>query len=206
MENDIRMRNFSPLQIREFMKRIPSHLYRMNYNEVKITCNEYFQKLPFLIVDFTNEPFFFRQHNWGGINVIYRARQIKTSNNLPHENISDISFIPESKLDNITNFGRVNKPQESMFYGSLNIPTACTEAVTKGNVFENSNSVMMTVGIWKFDAPLKLIEIPHSPTYFKKLYHMLNFKSEKIQLEHIEESNKLLKKRINNDFEFEKLM
>jgi len=178
----------------------------MDYNALKITCNEYFQSLPFPIVDFTNEKFFFRQREFSGLNVIYRARHITNENNRPHESLSDISFIPEDKLDKIKEFGRVNKPHEAMFYGSLNIPTACTEAVSKGNVFEFKSSTMLSVGVWQFEKPLKLVQIPHSEKYFKEFYKMVNFESEKIQIDHIQENNENLRKKVGNDFDFEKLM
>lgn len=188
------------------MDRVPKHLERLSYNDLKITCNEYFQSLPFPIVDFTNDKFFFRQREWGGSNVIYRARHITDEQNRPHETLSEISHIPADKLDLIKKFGRANKPNEAMFYGSLNFPTACTEAVCKGNVFENNNSAMLTVGVWKFETPLKLVQLPHSEKYFKEFYEEVNFKSEKIQLEHIRASNEELRKQIGNDFDFEKLM
>ena len=200
------MRKFNKNQIRDFMDRIPNHLHRLDYNAIKITCNEYFQSLPFSIVDFTNDKFFFKQIDKGGANVIYRARHITNKFNRPHETISDISYIPDDKLDKINEFGRANKPKEAMFYGSLDYSTACTEAVCKGNVFENNNSIMLNVGVWKFETPLKLVQVPHSEKYFRKFYEEVNFKSEKIQLEHIKESNEELRKQIGNDFDFEKLM
>ncbi len=200
------MRKFSQNQTRDFMDRIPKHLKRLDYNDLKIACNEYFQSLPFPIMDFTNEKFFFRQREHGGLNMIFRARHITNIQNRPHEELSEISHIPDDKLDQIKYFGRANKPNESMFYGSLNFPTACTEAVCKGNVFENTNSTMLTVGVWKFETPLKLVELPHSEKYFKEFYKTVSFKSERIQLEHIQKSNEALKSKIGNDFDFEKLM
>jgi len=200
------MRKYTQIQIQDFMERISNHYHRMDYNDLKITCNEYFQSLPFPIVDFNNKKFFFDQREFGGSNVIYRARHITNKNNTPHETLSELSFIPKDKLDKIKEFGRVNKPHEAMFYGSLNHSTACAEAVTKGNKFQNTDSTMLTVGIWEFEKPLKLVQIPHSEKHFKKFYEEVGFKSEKIQLEHIKESNEELRKKIGNDFNFEKLM
>jgi hypothetical protein len=65
---------------------------------------------------------------------------------------------------------------------------------------------MLTVGVWKFEKPLKLVQIPHSNKYFKEFYEKVSFKSGKIQLEHINESNEELRKQIGNDFDFEKMM
>lgn len=39
---------------------------------------------------------------------------------------------------------------------------------------------MLTVGVWKFDTPLKLVEIPHSEKYFKSFYEKVDFESKKI--------------------------
>ncbi len=188
------------------MKTIPDRLGEYDYESLVEECNKHFPLLLFPIVDFTNSKFFFRQQQWGGINVVYRARHIADTYNYPHENITDISYIPEDKLDLIEKFGRVNKPKESMFYGALKLPTACTEAITKGNVFEDASSTMLSVGVWKFETPLKLVEIPHSEKYFKSFYDEVNFKSEKIQLDHIRETNQKLRDKIGNDTYYEQLM
>src|ERR1039457_6210808 len=107
----------SPDRIRQFIKRIPDHLYRMDYDEVKIDCNSILNHVPTPIVDFSNEKYFFNQRDWGGLNVIFRARLITNPNNTPHNYVSEISYIPDNLLHKIENFGRVNKPKQSMFYG-----------------------------------------------------------------------------------------
>ncbi len=195
----------NPDKIRDYITRIPSHLHRLDYDAIKIDCNSYFTSLPISIVDFTNDKFFFYQLDRGGINVIYRARIITNENNKPHDTVSEISYIPTDKIDKTKKFGRVNKPYESMFYGSLNIPTACCEATTKGNVFEKTNSVFLTVGIWKFETPLKLVQMPHSEKYFKQFYDEVNIKSEKIQLEDIKDNNKEIRGQFEQDIDYEVL-
>jgi hypothetical protein len=188
------------------MRRIHEHLYRLDYNALKITCNEYFDTLPFPIVDFSNRKFFFGQQEWGGTNVIYRARPITNSDNRPHNKISEISYIPDDELHKIKKFGRANKPGESMFYGALNYATACTESVCKGNVFEHDDSIMLTVGVWKFETPLKLVQLPLSEHFFAAFYKMVNFKSEKINIAEIQSINQKLKNEVGNNIDFEKLM
>src|SRR5258705_13087609 len=112
-----------------------------------------------MIVDFDNSPNFFHQPDMGGVNVIFRARPEEDQ---PFEGVSDISYIPEEKLHLVDKFGRVNKPNESIFYGSTKFATACTEAVSRGAVqhLKDGNfSKMVTVGIWKFNSPLTLCQM-----------------------------------------------
>jgi len=200
------MNSLSNVQIREFMRGIPDQLHSMNYETVVKTCNYFFKSLPLPVFEFINEKFQFGQRNTGGRNIIYRARHIKREDNCPHDLLSEISYIPNSDLSKIKNFGRANKPFESMFYGSLNIPTACTEAVTKGNVFEKKSSVMLTVGMWEFRTPLNFITIPHSEKHFKSFYDRNSFVSESIQLKNVQQQNSHLKQTVNDDFGFEKLI
>lgn len=68
-------------------------------------------RLPFNLVDFDNKPFFFHQREYGGLNVIYRARKITNPGNTFHRFVSDLSYMPSNKLHLITDYGRVNKPQ-----------------------------------------------------------------------------------------------
>lgn len=199
------MRYQNPDRVRQLIQRIPDHLYRMDYDALKIDCNSVLTSVPAPVVDFTNERFFFHQREFGGLNVIYRARLITNSDNRPHENVSEISYIPDNLLHKIENFGRVNKPRQSMFYGSLDFATACTEAITKGNVFKDKSSVMLTVGAWKFETPLKLVQMPHSEKYFKLFYDTVQVKSESIQLEHVQQLNAEARKQFETDIEFEVL-
>ncbi|HLG35688.1 MAG TPA: RES domain-containing protein [Bacteroidia bacterium] len=158
-------------------------------------------------MDFTNEKSFFgkKQMDWGGWNVIYRARLITNKGNTPHENVSCISYIPKHNLHKIEKFGRVNKPNESMFYGSLGLETACAEAVTKGNVFKDRKSVMLSVGVWKFETPLTIVQMPYSEKYIKMFYEKVRYKSKKIDLGHIAEVNKKQRERLEDDMSYEVL-
>ncbi|MCX6272559.1 MAG: RES domain-containing protein [Bacteroidetes bacterium] len=197
------MRNPDPSKVREFMRRIPDHLYRLDYDAIKVECNSYFPGIPISAVDFDNNKFFFNQYDYNGTNVVYRARVITNPDNRPFELVSQISYIPEDERLKIKEFGRVNKPGEPMFYGAVTLPTACTEAINKGNPDLNKNSVMLTVGVWKFETPLTFAHIPHSYKYFERFYKELDMVSESIQLEDIKRQDDDLRNKINNDFRYE---
>ncbi len=191
------------------MKKDINEIYKditsLEYSEIVNYCNELFPQIPISVIDFENERFAFKQREFGGVNVVYRARLISNSDNKPHETVSAISYIPQELKEKITEYGRVNKPNQPMFYGSFDFATACTEAVTKGNVFENKNSVMLTVGVWKFTNPLKLVKIPHSERRFKEFYDEVNFESESIKLEHIEAQNIKVKEQFGSEEEYKLL-
>ena len=190
---------------RKFLSEIPNHIERLDYEQVKKLCNSMLPAIPVQVVDFNNEKFFFNQHELGGFNGIYRAREITNPKNTPYKTVSEISYIPENLKHKLTDFGRANKPCEPMFYGSLNYATACTEAITNAHDFLSKGSTMMTVGKWIFEKPLTLVQLPYSEKVFKKFYETVNFKSEKIQLEHIEKINAESRQYFRSDIEFEVL-
>lgn len=193
----------TPDEIRKFIKTIPTDVKNISYDELVKRCNYFFPSLPISVVDFTNDQFFFRQREWGGLNVIHRGREITNPQNRPHPFVSDISYIPDKELDKIKSFGRVNKKGESMFYGSLNFATACIETLSKGVDFRKTGSAMVSIGTWKFEQPLKLVQMPHSEKVWTEFYQTVSFKSEKLTEEHIKEHNAELRKQINNDLAYE---
>jgi len=193
----------TPDETRQFIKTIPNEVKNLSYGEVVKLCNQFFPSLPLFVVDFTNDPFYFKQMEWGGLNVIHRGREITNPQNSPHPFVSDISYIPNKNLDKIKSFGRVNKMGEAMFYGSLNFATACIETLSKGEDFRKTGSAMVSIGTWKFEKPLKLVQMPHSMRVWKEFYQTVSFKSGKITEEQIIEHNEHLRKQINNDLAFE---
>lgn len=190
-------------EVRSFIKRIPNKLDEYSYDRIVVMCNHFFPRLPISIVDFTNEPFFFHQQQFGGKNVIYRGRHITNPQNQPHKFVSEISFIPESEISKIKTFGRVNKPVESMFYGALKFATACIEAISKGNVFKDNNSAMVTVGTWMFDTPLKLAQMPHSEKYCDLFFNTVSYKSERVTLEKVRARNAEIRSQFGDELDFE---
>lgn len=192
---------------RDFMKRIPGQLFRFEYNDLVRECHEYFPHLPMSVFEFTNDKYFFRQREYGGINLVYRARKNNNPNGSPWNKISEIDIIPKHKWhDEIKKFGRVNKPGHGIFYGSFEPSVACSEAFSKGNAFEFKNSLRVTAGIWQFTTPMTFVEIPRSIRWYNYLYSQVSFKPEKLLAHHIEEKNNKIKQQINNDHGYDLLM
>lgn len=188
-------------KIRHFLKGISNDLNKLNYDEVKSVCNVMLHSIPTPIVDFDNAPWSFNQSGSGGLNLFYRARL--EENNIEWENLRDLNYIPEEKRDLIKRFGRVNKPNESMFYGSTNYATACIEAITKGNAFEERKNVILDVSVWKVEAPLKFIQMPYSEKHFEAFYNSVNFESESIKLQHVKKFNSELRSHFEFEIEYE---
>jgi hypothetical protein len=183
-----------PERTRNFIKFIPEQLYRLDYTEVKIDCNYNFPKVPLTVIDFTNTPFFFRQfHMVDRRNYIFRARLLKRDQKR-FENVSEISYVPKDCHHKI-GWGRVNKPGEPMFYGSLNHITACAEAVVDAEEFNRDGHAMFVVGKWHFESPLKFANIPYSERYFKLFYDTMDYESDNIQLHHVQQRNADMKEK-----------
>lgn len=192
-------------EIRQFINDIRENVKNFTYSGLVSECNKYFPSIPISVVDFTNEKFFSRQREYGGLNVVHRGREITNPQNRPHSFVSDISYIQDKDLDLIKKYGRVNKPRQSMFYGALGYHTASWETLSKGVEFRNSGSGMVTVGTWIIEQPLKLVQMPHSEKVFNALYEIVSYKPERLKLEHIKEHNEQLKRDIGNDIAYEVL-
>lgn len=158
-------------KLRQSLHWLDSNLYRMSFDEVKKALNNFLPRVPFLIQEFDNKSFYYRQSEYSGMNIVYRARPIYDLSNRPHMTVEDISYIPKGLLNEWPkDFGRVNKPHESMFYGAFNPTTAAIEVLHGNEAFMRKKSIMLTVGIWKFNEPLTLAEIPLSQRHHDSLY------------------------------------
>ena len=82
-------------EIRNFIKRIPTDVRKMNYEQLVHFCNAYIPRIPILPLKFENEPFFFGQREFSGWNLIYRGRKINNPENRPHPKVSDINYIQD---------------------------------------------------------------------------------------------------------------
>lgn len=190
-------------QIRDFIKRIPTEVKSMTYDELVTACNEHFPHIPILPLRFENEPFFFGQYKFGGRNIVYRGRKITNLQNQPYPKVSDISFIPEDKLHLITEFGRANKKGESMFYGAIHYPTACFETLSKGIDFQKTGSGMLTVGTWVIEKPLLIAQLPISKKYWNLINEKTNFELVKHSNEKIDAVISEIKKLTASDIDYE---
>lgn len=192
-------------QIRKFINEIPNLVKEMTYEELVTACNEHFPRLPIIVSDFNNQENFFRQQQLPGKNLIYRARKITNQNNTPHEYLSDIDCIPNEKKHLITEFGRVNKPQERMFYGALDYSIACFETLSKGKDFQNIASAMTTVGCWIIDKPFKIAQIPFSKKYINKLEATTGLGNFRISEEGIAKQEQHYRQLLASDLEYDKM-
>lgn len=115
-------------KLKEFLREFPSEVQKMKSYEDASEKLAQFIKGGFILGDeFKNTPFYFRQNEWGGTNVIYRARPNEIADT-PFPCVKDISYVPEDKLSKVP-MGRVNKARQAIFYGSTKFETACFETV-----------------------------------------------------------------------------
>jgi len=170
------------------------------------SCNEYLLKLPIVISNFENQPFYFKQRELGGKNLIYRARKIDNTSNIPYPKVADIDCISESKKGLISSYGRVNKPEERMFYGATSYSTACFETLSKGKDFQKLASAMTTTGCWIVEEPINIVEIPYSRKYSEKLTSISKNPSVKISNDLLIKQEKHFKKLLENDLDYEKMI
>lgn len=158
-------------KLRQSLHWLDSNLHRLSFKQVKEALSNFLPRVPFLVQNFDNTPFYFRQREYSGMNVVYRARPIYDAGNRPHMTVEDISYIPRHLLDEWPKeFGRANKPHESMFYGAFNPSTAAIEVLHSNADFMRTKNIMLTVGIWKFNQPLVLTEVPLSQKRHDSLY------------------------------------
>lgn len=192
-------------QIKKFITAIPNLVKEMTYDELVKACNEHFPRLPIIISDFNNQDYFFRQQQLSGKNLIYRARKIINSINSPHRFLRDIDCIPEDKKHLITEFGRVNKPNERMFYGALDYSIACFETLSKGKDFQSTASAMTTVGCWLIEKPFKIAQIPFSKKYVEKLQSTTGVGNYRISEEYILKQEQHYRQLLSSELEYQKM-
>lgn len=193
----------SDKEIRKFIKDITQDVRSMSYEQLTEACNEFFPRIPILPLDFNNQPFFFRQNEYGGRNAIYRGRKITNSENQPHLSISEISFIQKKDLNKIEFFGRVNKKGESMFYGAIGYPTTCIETLSKGIELKDFGSAMVTVGTWLIKDSIKMVQLPYSKKYWQAMEGLTRFNLIRMSSEKINEENNMLRGLVETEIDFE---
>lgn len=152
-------------------------LHHLRTFALNLNCYEYNQLKPYLQILVPQLPITFHKEKtqlWRmnedvyarNPDELYRARpnEIKSSNNLllPFRKISDLSHIPFDKLHYVKDYGRVNLPNQAIFYSSNFYPTSCVESITNGGRFNEDNSLAVSVGTWIIKKPLILAEIGFS--------------------------------------------
>ena len=174
----------------------------ISYEQLTTELDVLLPSVPFNVIDFKNKKFELNQREMGGTNVVYRARINNSVDKNPYQNIGEISYIKEEDKQLITEFGRVNKPEQPMFYGSTNYHTACVECFSKGNNFQiikERGSLRLTVGVWKINSPLTLVNMLYSEKNFEKFgREMQELNHTKISIDDVRAMNEDLQKKIGD--------
>lgn len=179
----------------------------VSYTVVRDILNEYFPRLPICINEFDEKPYSFSRRE--AANWIYRARIVKQGEPC-WTNVSDLTYIPKDKLHQITRHGRLNKPGQSVFYGSLGLWEASIETYAKG---ENMDLVMsgvpveVVVGAWSLTEQVTFAQIPLPVEYVRKFMETPIIKALDLQfnMEQIEAQAAHVRGMINDDAEYKKL-
>jgi len=119
------------------------------------------------------------------------------------QNIQDLSFIPDHKLELIKEFGRVNKPNQSMFYASTNENTACIETFSKGlnmRKLLKKKKLFIAVGVWHIEKPLALAQMISPIKYLNTLNNTETITAQK--KENIIANNEYIRKLISNEEQY----
>jgi len=155
------------------LNEIRNNLTDYDYSDLTFMLNELVPSLPVSVIDFKNKAPERVAHDFMDYRTFYRARpnnDINTSVSFP--TVSQISYIGEDYTHKIENYGRVNKPNQSIFYCCTEIQTACFEGLSKGIDLDKLHEVQekwVTVGLWKLKDDLKLAEIIATPQLLKQL-------------------------------------
>lgn len=152
-------------------------LPKMSFDLVGQELSANLPRVPIPIVDFDNKPFFFGQREYGGPNMVCRARVNGTKGVWAEDNfqtVKSLSYVPAEDLHKIAYPGRVNKAHESIFYGAFNGSTAAIEALHANKAFIESHSAFITIARWRITQPMKLADIPLSQTQHDSMYKYLS--------------------------------
>jgi hypothetical protein len=163
-------------------------------------------RIPLVVTQFENQKFDFRQQQWGGLNMLYRARIIE-DDRIPYRTIKELSYIPKEDAHKIVKFGRVNKPRESMFYASTSELAACAETFTKGNMlkkFQANKKLFIAVSIWKVKKPFSFVEMACTVEYFGSFLDKLNNSEfHKLSVKDVKRKNERLRSFIESPIDKE---
>lgn len=189
------------------LNQIRQGLQSYDYVDLTFMLNTLLPRIPINATDFKMQNDDRTQNNLD-FKILYRARPHK--NNLDKkgfESLSEISYIKKEDSHLIKDFGRVNKPGESMFYCSTAIEVACLEGISKGLTLEKLNKdweYWLTVGMWKLKSDLKLAEINKSLQCLENLMKFApNLKIPERDLECAKICNEKIRNLINDDHQFD---
>lgn len=180
-------------------------LNTVDYNTLTRILNAYLPSVPISVIDFDNRPHAFNQTS-SRSNLLYRARLITNKDNKSFEKYEELTYISEGNRHKITEFGRVNKPGESIFYASTEPVVACIETFSRGanfNLLKEQKSLLLNVGTWKIEKPMSLARMISPEKYFEKFIEevkSLNLK--KVTIEVVRKQNEEIRKLLRDEEEF----
>lgn len=192
------------------LKKVREILDKIDYKDLSEILDSYTPRIPMAIYDFENRPNEFGQSYAGGNNLLYRGRLITNEEKKPFAEFKEINYIGKENLHKIRQYGRVNKPGESMFYAATKKAVACLETFTKevklDEIEDKSTSLFVQVGVWKITNPLVLARLPIPEDHFSEfLGEMEMLKLEKITLDVVKRQNDSLRKILKNEEEYKLL-
>jgi hypothetical protein len=180
-------------------------LDKIDYKALTEILDAYLPSVPISVIDFDNRPRAFNQTH-SQSNLLYRARLISNNGNKSFDRYDDITYISAANRHKITEFGRVNKPGESIFYASTESAVACIETFSRGanfNLLKEKGSLLLNVGTWKIEKPMTLARMASPEKYFEKfLEEVKSLNLRKVTIESVRKQNEEIRKVLNNDEEF----
>lgn len=191
------------------LKKVRDILKEVDYKTLSNILDSHLPSVPILVYDFDNRPFALNQPNNGGLNLLYRGRLLTSPDNKPFQEFKQINYIHRDDIDKIKKYGRVNKPQESMFYASTEMAVACLETFSKGiktEDLEKNISLFIQIGIWKIESPLVLARMTSPEKYFSDFVEQEEIKRlnpKKVTLETVKAQNEKIRKEFTKSEDFE---
>lgn len=190
----------------EEIKKVREIVAETDYSTVTEILDSFCPEIKLSVRDFTNKDFELRQNYTGGSNLLFRARILDKKTNTPYKLLQDLSYIPEEFKHKIDKYGRVNKPGESMFYASTQMPIACIETFSKGESmkrFIEKGSLMLAVSVWKIERPMKFVQMISPEKYFQSfIEEYMSLDLSKVKIETVRKQNQILREQIGDEYDF----
>ncbi|WP_068475865.1 RES domain-containing protein [Saccharicrinis aurantiacus] len=178
-------------------------LHKVDYSTLCGILDSYLPRIPISIKDFKNERFELKQKTGGGSNLLFRARILNSDTS--YKTLSEISYITEKDKHLIKDYGRVNRPSESMFYASSDILTACVETFSKGENMERflaKGNLVLVVGVWKINKPMSFAQMVSPESHFEEFIKDFQFSQNKVNIDSVRKYNSWLKRALNDEEQF----
>lgn len=130
-------RRFSIEETKEFLFQLRSQLSKLNYEDLLIVLDEQVPLLPIIISPFDKVLPFKEGTFYQDRSILYKARvnekRFKKGSSMPQpwRSVKDIGIVPDEKLEHVKR-GRLNRPNQPIFYCSNDFHIACYETISKG--------------------------------------------------------------------------